>query len=151
MTQTTPATALFVEVTLARPAACDACARALPRGERAHLVATVHDRRIRCRPCFESGAEPMPDAASVGPAPLALASSAALVRLPTAAWVALAGAAALVTLLASRTARRFVVTLAVALKSAAKLLWSKIRGKKNQAPIVVRQAFEERSEERRVG
>jgi predicted unusual protein kinase regulating ubiquinone biosynthesis (AarF/ABC1/UbiB family) len=135
---------LFVEVTLARVAACDACTGVLSRGARVHLVADGRaSPRVRCRPCFDCCAEPLPIAASIGAAPLAVASSAALVRVSPLAWLAIAGAASLATLLASRTARRLAVTIAVALKSAWRMAVARVRGKKDAAPIVVRQAFEE--------
>ena len=136
--------ALFVEVTLARPAVCDACACGMTRGARVQLVADGRGGpRVRCRPCFASGAEPLPIAASVNPAPLAVASGLAMVRVSPLAWLAMVGAASVVTLLASRTARRLTVTMAVAIKSACRMLVARVRGKKNAAPIIVRQAFEE--------
>jgi len=132
---------LFVEVTLARPNVCDACACELARGDRAHLVVDGRARRVRCRACYASGADALPVAASA--APIALAGSAAMVRMTPLAWVALAATAAVASLVMSRTARRVVVTVAVAIKSAWKMLVARVRGKKDAAPHVVREAFED--------
>jgi predicted unusual protein kinase regulating ubiquinone biosynthesis (AarF/ABC1/UbiB family) len=139
--QSESADVLFIEVTLARPNVCDACACALPRGARAHFVVDGRARRVRCRECFASGAEPLPIAASA--APMALAGTAAMVKVSPLAWIALAGAAALASVVVSRTVRRMIVTVAVAIKSAWKMLVARVRGKKDAAPIIVREAFED--------
>lgn len=132
---------VFVEVLLARDCACDACAVVIARGARAH-VRPERGASVRCAACIASGATALP-LASPSPAPLAVATGAAMVKVSPLAWAAIAAVAAVVTLLASRTARRLAATIAVAVKSAWRMLVARVRGKKNQAPIVVRQAFEE--------
>ncbi len=75
--------------------------------------------------------------------PLALASTAAVIRLPMPLLLALGGVTALGLVLASRTVRRVAVTLGVATASTAKLAWARMRGRRGTAPIVVRRAFEQ--------
>jgi predicted unusual protein kinase regulating ubiquinone biosynthesis (AarF/ABC1/UbiB family) len=59
------------------------------------------------------------------------------------AWVAFVATASIAALLLSRTVRRVVVTAAVAVKSLWRALVLRVRGTKDVAPIVVRQAFED--------
>jgi predicted unusual protein kinase regulating ubiquinone biosynthesis (AarF/ABC1/UbiB family) len=132
---------LFIEVTLARASSCDACGCALARGARAHLVADANAPRVRCRACFDGGAEPSAIAAAA--APMAVASSAAMVRVSPLAWIAFGAALSIAALLVSRTARRVLVTAAIAVKSLWRAIALRVRGKKDVAPIVVRQAFED--------
>jgi aarF domain-containing kinase len=132
---------VFVNVVLSRPASCDVCRARLPRGARVRLIDSADIRRVRCDDCVSSGAEPVPEAAA--PMPLALASTATLVRLPMPVWIALGGVTALGLVFASRTVRRLAVTLGVAAKSAAKLVWARIQKRRDVAPIVVREAFEQ--------
>ena len=132
---------LFVEVRLARRGVCDACAGSLARGASAHLVMTPSHRRFRCAACFARGVDVSADVA-VGAAPLALATASPLARVSPLAWIAAAAAASLLMLLLSRTARRLLVTASVAMRSAWRLLVARLQGKKNHAPIVVREAFE---------
>ena len=67
----------------------------------------------------------------------------ALSRVTGAALLGVGILAGLVGLLASRGVRRVLVTAAVAVKSAARMLWARIRGRKDQSPIIVRRAFED--------
>jgi predicted unusual protein kinase regulating ubiquinone biosynthesis (AarF/ABC1/UbiB family) len=127
-----------VFVTLARAANCDACGRRLERGAHVTLVESADARRVRCDACVEGGRAPL----AATPMPLALASTATLVRLPWPVWIAVGGLATVGAVMASRTVRRFALTFGVAAKGAARLVWARMRKQRNMAPIVVRESFE---------
>lgn len=119
------------EVTVARATTCHACAAPLRAGARAYLAL---GRSLRCPSCGPLEVQPPSAAIILAPA---------LVRGNDHAWIAaglvVAGAAAL----RSKTVRRLAKTLGVALRSAGRIAWDRLRGRKSSAPIVVRRAFEE--------
>jgi predicted unusual protein kinase regulating ubiquinone biosynthesis (AarF/ABC1/UbiB family) len=135
---------IFVAVRLARPNACDACARALRRGESAHVVLGASARSVRCPSCFASGCEPVADAASpIAAAPLAAIAASPVVHGSHVVVLSTAAAAGVAAIFFSRTVRRVLVTAAVAIKGAFKWIAGALRGKRGHAPVVVREAFEE--------
>jgi predicted unusual protein kinase regulating ubiquinone biosynthesis (AarF/ABC1/UbiB family) len=137
----TPADALdetLIEVTLARTAACDTCSLHMNRGALAHMVLGGGARHLRCSACVACGVMPASRAL-----PRVLAASPALTPMTPLGWGAIVTAASLLLLWRSRTARRVVVTAAVAVKTAFAMLVARLRGQKNASPAIVRRAFED--------
>src|SRR5580658_1015837 len=106
-------------VTVARPSRCVVCGAGLRAGAKARLAAS---RQLRCSDC------PAPEA-------VASESSAAIVLLaPTllrgndAAWLAAGVVTAGAVALRSKTVRRLARTVRVALRSAARIAWDRLRG-----------------------
>ncbi|HEY6462175.1 MAG TPA: hypothetical protein VIY73_18540, partial [Polyangiaceae bacterium] len=89
--------------TIRRPSACAVCGAPMKRGDRATVgvVDGTVARFVTCTGCT-------PTSAMMAPLPAALATS-ELARGSLAAWIAV-GALGLAALLASRTARRLLVT-----------------------------------------
>jgi aarF domain-containing kinase len=152
------ASPVFVEVTLARVTPCEVCRAPMNRGARAQLVIDDGPRRVRCAPCVDLRLEPVAPgtggaSASAAPVaagvPLALHARTSLDALtplatvPALGWAAAVGAASLLVLWRSRTARRLAVTLAVAFKAAGAMIVARVRGQKNASPAIVRRAFED--------
>ena len=149
------ASPVFVEVTLARVTPCEVCRTPLTRGARAQLVIDDGPRRVRCAPCVDLGIEPAPSGAPASAAPVAagvplalhartsLDALTPLTTVPALGWAAAVGAASLLVLWRSRTARRLAVTLAVAIKAAGAMIVARVRGEKNASPAIVRRAFED--------
>jgi aarF domain-containing kinase len=125
-------------VLVARNGRCDACRLPLAPGMRAHLVAP---RALRCSHCVAAGvfpprALPTPAAAMVLAGPAALRGNEAVLL----AGAAIVGGALL---LRSPTVRRLARTAGIALRSAARVAWDRLRGRRGTAPLVLRRAFEE--------
>jgi aarF domain-containing kinase len=119
-----------------RAAACDACGVLLARGDAARVgvVGGSEARFILCAGCT-------PSAAMMSPATVALATS-GLARGSLAVWIAV-GALGLAALARSRTGRRLLVTTWVGTKALAAMLWARLRGRRDQAPAILRRSFED--------
>lgn len=126
----------LVAATLERPSACAVCGAALGRGDRARVgVADGHVARfVLCGTCT-------PSTALSAPVPVALASS-EMARGSLAVWVAVA-TLGLAALLASRTVRRLLHTAWVGAKTSGRMLWARLRGRREEAPVLLRHAFED--------
>jgi aarF domain-containing kinase len=136
----------FVAVTLAKEAACDACDTRLRRGIAARVVLGKSGgvRAVRCTECFQSGREP---AEGKRPSLTAVTRRSERTLMGTevrpSAWAAHAIVAAGGIVYASRTVRRVVRTTLVAAKGIARWVFRKLRGDRDPAPAVIREAFEE--------
>jgi predicted unusual protein kinase regulating ubiquinone biosynthesis (AarF/ABC1/UbiB family) len=125
-----------VDATLGRDSPCAVCGTALMRGGRARVGVDGNLARfVVCRACVP------PSAATMAPAALPLAA-APLSRGSLAVWitVGLLGAAALV---GSPTTRRVLVTAWAGVKAGIAMLWARLRGRRGDAPAILRRTFEE--------
>jgi aarF domain-containing kinase len=123
-------------VTVARPSACVTCAAPMRAGEKAFLSPS---RQLECGACASATEPPQTSPAASA---LVLAAPAGL-RGTDVAWLAAAAVAAGAVALRSKTVRRVAQTLGVALRSASRIAWDRLRGRKSTGPVVVRRAFEE--------
>jgi predicted unusual protein kinase regulating ubiquinone biosynthesis (AarF/ABC1/UbiB family) len=96
-------------------------------GERARFVA--------CAGCAPAGL------ALAGPLALPLAST-PLARGSLAVWIAV-GALGVAAFVASRTTRRLLATAWAGLRAGAAMLWARVRGRRGEAPAILRRTFEE--------
>jgi predicted unusual protein kinase regulating ubiquinone biosynthesis (AarF/ABC1/UbiB family) len=119
-----------------RPESCRVCGVALAPGDSARVgvVDGTVARFVVCETCT-------PSAAMMAPMPAALASS-EIARGSLTVWVAV-GVLGLAAVLASRTVRRLLRTTWVGLKAGVRMLWARLRGKRDEAPAILRQAFED--------
>ena len=130
------------EVTVARDAHCDRCASPLRRGSRAWLLPSEAGARLRCHACPIEADEARPVAAPVQRAAIVLAPVA--VREMNPALLLAGGAiAAGAIFVRSRTARRLMRTIGVAMKTAVRWAWDRVRQRRDTGPASVRRACED--------
>jgi predicted unusual protein kinase regulating ubiquinone biosynthesis (AarF/ABC1/UbiB family) len=125
-----------VSATMRRPAVCGVCGAALARGDtvRVGVDGANTARFVVCAACA-------PTAAMMAPVPATLASC-ELARGSLAVWIAV-GTLGLAAMLASRTVRRLLRTTWVGLAAGARILWARLRGRRDEGPAVLRHAFED--------
>ncbi len=128
----------LVTATLRRAAACGVCGAALPPGEPARIGVEggTHARFVLCATCTPTAA------LLAGPATGAALATSQLARGSIVVWLAVAGLG-VVALATSRTVRRLLVTAWVGMRALAGSLWARLRGRKQDTPVVLRTAFED--------
>jgi aarF domain-containing kinase len=127
---------VVVEATLGRDVPCAACGASLGRGRRARVgVAGDRARFVLCSTCAP------PCAALVGPLTSPL-GAAPLARGSLAVWIAV-GVLGVAGFAASRTTRRVLATAWAGLRAGGTMLWARLRGRRGQAPAILRRTFEE--------
>ncbi len=127
---------VVVDATLGKDSPCAVCGAVLPRGKRARVgVEGQRARFVACPGCAPAGL------AVAGPLALPLAST-PLARGSLAVWIAV-GVLGVAAVAGSRTTRRVLATAWAGLRAGAAMLWARVRGRRGEAPAILRRTFEE--------
>jgi aarF domain-containing kinase len=126
----------LVSATMRRASECDGCGAALAPGDKARIGVQEGDvaRFVLCEGCE-------PPALLTAAAPVALAPS-AIARGSLVVWLAV-GLLGVSAFLMSRTVRRLLRTAWVGARALGFILWARLRGRRSEAPTILRHAFED--------